>query len=330
LSNKGKLWLRAGVSVGLLAALLIWAVDLPTAGRALAGARWQWLAALLLVMTADRWLMSAKWRLLLKARGYEAGSWEALKAYYLATFAGSILPSTLGADAMRIGSFSRPGRPSEAVAASIFMERTLGFVAAAVAALMALVLLARVSPELPPELFWVALGLAAAGVAALACSLTAAVARLGGRLEGRGRLLGWLARFAAAYGRYRDHKAVLAWFLLLSLLEQGAPVVCNWLSARALGIELSLVESAAVTPVAILLARLPVSVSSFGMVEGLYVAFFGLVGVAATSAFLLGLALNLGSLISALPAVPFYLLGGVKAQSPPPLGPPPEGREGRT
>ncbi|MBU1157389.1 MAG: flippase-like domain-containing protein, partial [Proteobacteria bacterium] len=101
MKKSAKTWLRMGISLGLLLVLLFFFVDLGQAWRAVASARWEFLVLLLAAFTLDRWLMSYKWRLLLVSQGYPAGHGEALKAYYLATFAGCFLPSTLGADAIR-------------------------------------------------------------------------------------------------------------------------------------------------------------------------------------------------------------------------------------
>ena len=282
-------------------------MDLKAAGRALARCDLLYLAYLALWLSLDRVLMSYKWQLLLACRGIAVGQAEALKAYYVATFAGSFLPSTVGGDALRVAAVCGDGRPSEAVAASVFLERVLGFVAAA----------------LPPWWVWpfgrhqpggaggvhlLDPGLLAALLIVLAFSLSAPSGRLLEkmrlRLEKRGRIGSWAARFLLAYHAYRGHRLTLIWFLLLSFIEQSAPVVGTWLAARALHVELSLWQAAAVTPLAFFFARLPVAVSSFGVVEGLYVAFFALVGLNPTDSFLLGFLLNLGVVITSLPTIP--------------------------
>lgn len=317
--KKAKTCLRAAISAGLLLVLLLFFVDLGQAWRVLAGCRWQFILLLLAWSTADRFLMAYKWRLLVLARGLPLGWAEALKSYYLAGFAGCFLPTTLGADALRVTLVAGPQRPSEMIAASVLLERALGFVAAALAAVIGLVLLTGLTSRLPREFFVWSLAILLGGAGAVIVSFSALAGRLHQRLEQRllagGRLLAWLSRFIKAYHDYRRHRGVLAWFLLLSFLEQAAPIVGNWLAALALNIPLSLIQAAAVTPVVFLLARLPVSFSSFGVLEGLYMALFSLVGLDSTQAFLLGLVTNLTALVSALPAVPWYLSGGLRAGS---------------
>lgn len=310
-------WLRLLISAGLLGLLLGYLVDLKAAARALAGAHGVYFVWLALWITLDRLLMSYKWRLLVVCRGLELGQAEALRAYYVASFAGCFLPSTVGADAMRVAAVSGPRRPSAAVAASVVVERALGFVAAALAAAGALVLLAHLTGTLPPSTLEWSLALLAGSVGAVLLSISAWSARLldalARALEQRGRVLAWGGKFISAYSQYRFHGPTLALFLGLSLLEQSAPIVGTWLAALALHVHLTLLQAAAVTPLALIATRIPLSVSGLGVIEGFYMVFFPLVGVSATDAFLLGLVGEISVLVATLPGGVIYALGGFKA-----------------
>jgi glycosyltransferase 2 family protein len=315
-------WWRILLGLCLLLVLVFFLVDLETAWRHLRQADPLFLLCLLILLSADRLLMSWKWTLLLSCRGVALSQATALKAYYLGTFAGSFLPTTLGSDALRVASVSGPGRPSEVVAASVIMERALGMAASALAALLAVILLAEIAIEAPPgHLAWTAgltLGLAALIVLGLLWSLSLGGGKLALRLQERllkgGRVARWLGRLTEAYLEYRQHPLRLGLFLLLSFVEQMVPVLANWLSAKAFGIDFSLLAATAATPVAMSLARLPVWFSGFGVVEGLFVFFFSLVGLGTTQAFLLGLSINVFSLLTALPGLYFYLTGGWQAE----------------
>jgi uncharacterized protein (TIRG00374 family) len=310
-------WFRFGISGLLLGGLLYFFVDLGQIQRSLQGARWGYLGWLALWITLDRLLMTYKWRLLLICRGLELGFWPALKSYYLASFAGCFLPSTLGADAMRVMSVSGAARPAEVVAASVVVERTLGFVAAAIAALMGVSLLTWLAVDLPPGFLGWSLGILALGVAAVLFSLSRGFGRILERLRAfldkrGGRLGGWLGRALQAYFEYRSHGPTLVWFLVLSVLEQSVPIVGTWLTALAFDIDLSLIQSAAVAPVALLFTRIPISVSGFGVVEGLYVALFALVGLNYTDSFILGLIANLSIVVTTLPGALVYACSGLR------------------
>ncbi|MFH1059335.1 MAG: lysylphosphatidylglycerol synthase transmembrane domain-containing protein [Pseudomonadota bacterium] len=318
-----RLWWRLGLGLGLLLVLFFYLVDPRQVWTHLRNANPLLLILLMLWLSADRLLMSYKWTILLHCRGMAMGQAEALRAYYLGTFAGCFLPSTLGADALRISAVSRHERPSQEVAASVFMERMLGMMATALAGLVGLVLLGQVAVAAPPgrmaATMTITLGLAGATLIALALSLSGLAGRLLERVErklaGRGKLGGWLGKFLIAYHQYRRHPGALAWFLVLSFLEQGSPVVANWIAAQALHLDVSPLALAAATPVAMALARVPIWFSSFGVVEGLFVFFFGLVGIGATEAFLLGLTTNVMAMLTALPGLFFYLHGGLRGKN---------------
>ena len=319
MSRLGSPWLRMLISAVLMFVLLAFLVDLGTAWRAIKGAEWQWFAWLAVWITLDRLLMAYKWRILLVCRGIVISHLQAVKAYYLASFAGCFLPSTIGADAMRVASVSGEGRPSELVAASVVMERALGFLASALAAGLALLVLVGLVGQLPPGLLWPSLAILALVSLGVVVSLFGPLARflesLPERLGKRGRLVKWTGRFLASYTQYRRHQGAVAWFIVLSFVEQSGPVVGTWLTAKAFGIELSLLESAAVAPLALLFTRMPVSLSGFGVVEGLYVAFFALVGLSATESFLLGLVANLSIVVTTVPGALFYTSGGFSLDS---------------
>jgi hypothetical protein len=298
--------------------LLGFMVDVEEAAHALTKARWGYLAWLALWITLDRLLMAYKWRVLLICRGLEISFWQTIRAYYLSTFAGCFLPSTVGGDAMRVACVTNSSRPISVLTASVALERTLGFVASAIAAALALSLLAGMAVDTPYGLVGWSLGILLASVLAVGVTLSKKPARwmatLPEKLSQKGRILGWVGKLLAAYGEYRNHPLALAWFLLLSIIEQSVPVVGTWLTALAFNIDLSLLESAAIAPLALLFTRIPVSVSGFGVVEGLYVAFFGLVGLSATDSFILGLIANLSIVITTLPGALFYAVGGLKGR----------------
>ncbi|MBI5522263.1 MAG: flippase-like domain-containing protein [Desulfarculus sp.] len=317
-----RLWWRLGLGLALLLILFLFLVDPRDVWAHLRGADPLLLVLLMLWLSADRLLMSYKWTLLLHCRGLAINQSEALRAYYLGTFAGCFLPTTLGADALRIGAVSHAGRTSQDVAASVIMERMLGMMATALAGLVGLVLLKQVATGAPPgrlaTTMTITLGLAGGTLLLLVSSLSGLAGRLLERgeqmLAGRGKLGGWLGKLLLAYHQYRRHPRTLALFLTLSFLEQGSPVVANWLAAQALHLDISPLVLAAATPVAMALARVPIWFSSFGVVEGLFVFFFGLVGVGATEAFLLGLTTNVTAMLTALPGLFFYLAGGLRGK----------------
>jgi hypothetical protein len=93
-----------------------------------------------------------------------------------------------------------------------------------------------------------------------------------------------LSRVLTAYAAYRHHAGTLLVFYGLSVVESLLPIVVNDVAARGLGLELSGFVLAATVPVALTIARLPVSIGGFGVQQLSFVYLAGLLGVAPADA----------------------------------------------
>lgn len=300
-----RLALRLGVSLGLLALLLVW-VDLGALLRRLGDTRPTLLVVVLLLLTLDRVLMAAKWWLLLRARGLPVSLWGSLRAYYVASFAGLFLPMTLGADAVRVMTLPRAAGVSELVA-SIAVERGIGAGAQAILAVLALGLLAREAGLVGGELWWAVGGTFFAVV--ILFPLSFALAGWGSRWLDRegipGKVLGPLL---TAYAAYRAHPRVLWGFFGLTLLEGFFPVTIHFVAARALDLQLPFLLFLATIPIVFLVGRLPVSLGGIGVVESSFVYLASVLGVTPADGFAIALLAEAALLVSLLPGAVAYLL----------------------
>ncbi len=312
LRGRAGVLLRVGVSLGLLAGLAA-TVDLARLGRLLLQADPRGLLVVLGLVSADRLLMAWKWWLLLRGREAAVSLWAAVRAYYLASFAGLFLPMTLGADVVRIGALAGGGR-TPGLVASVVLERALGAVAQFVLAAIALVTLLALGlgAEIGPGQRWAFVGALAGAVLAFPLSFPAA-RWIGRRLGPTGR--GWRAAvgaLAAAYAAYAGSAALVVAFFGLTLLEGCIPIAYHYVAGRALGLDPGWTLYIATVPLVFLVARLPVSLGGIGVLELSFVYLAGRLGMARTDAFsvaLLGEALVLvavlpGALAWCLPAGP--------------------------
>ncbi len=87
------------------------------------------------------------------------------------------------------------------------------------------------------------------------------------------------------------------------------------LVARAIGLDVGLLECLALVPLALLVAMLLVSIGGWGVREGAFVAAFGLVGVPACDAFGLSVIFGLAVIVAELPGGLVWLLMGASAPS---------------
>lgn len=258
---------------------------------------WPFAALALLVTVADRVLMALKWRLLLTCRGVPLDARTAIRAYFATSFAGLVLPITVGADAIRVMAVRRFGVYD--IAASIVVERTLGALAIITVSLAALAGLHEWAADLPGGPAVTLSLLALIMFAGFVLSLRVAAAWKRHAEHGVLRHVGRLVR---AYAAYRTEWRGLTAFYVLSILECGLPVVIAWLAARGLGMALPLSLFAVTIPLTLIVARLPVSLGGFGVQEASFVYFAGSFGVDATSALAIMLVTDAVLILALLPA----------------------------
>ena len=287
--------LQAAVGITLLAVLASW-IDFGQAREILGRVGLTLVAILLAMGLVDRCLMAFKWNGLLRAQGVSVSFLVCLRAYLVAGFVGSFLPSSVGGDVYRVYRIQKATRHAATVATSVVLERVIGF--SVISCLAVVGLLYR----------WLAGGMVSdvlTGVVGLALILimaAAVIAAIGVALYRRGwapeRLrkgrLGGIARETGqALSRFRDRPRALVGFVLLTLIEQFLWMTMVFVGARGLGFPTSLVDTFSLLPPVMILQRLPISVNALGVMEGGYVLFFAIVGLSTTESFSLALLMRL-------------------------------------
>ncbi len=298
---------RLAVSAGLLALLFAF-VDRVELGRRLAAVDPALLGLIVGLVTADRLLMAWKWWLLVRGREAAVSLWAAIRAYYVASFAGWFLPMTVGADAVRIAALAGEGR-TPGLLASVVLERAVGALAQAVLALIALgaLLALGLGARIGPAERWAVGGVAAAAFLAFPFSFPAA-AWAARRL---GAPSGWrrgLRAFGEAYASYASSAGLVAAFFGLTLLEGGFPVAYHYVAGRALGLDPGWTFYIATVPIVFLVARLPVSLGGLGVLEVSFVYLATLLGMGRTEAFSIAVLAEALVLVSLIPGAVAYVL----------------------
>jgi uncharacterized membrane protein YbhN (UPF0104 family) len=277
--NRNALQLAARLSLtfGLLAVLVFLVVDPRELAGAIRRMRPGPLVLAIGLAALDRVLMAYKWRVLLVAQGIDIPLTTAVRAYFATTFVGLFLPITIGADVIRVLAVREYGLRD--VTISIVLERAIGVMAMGSLALVSCWLLAS-SVSHAPVAPIAAIVAATVVIAGLGLTLSFWIVNRWGRALPESRL-GTLAR---AYDSYRERPGVLVWFFALSLLESLIPPVLNYVVAGGLGLALPFWMLLATVPLALTLARLPISLGGFGVQEASFVYFAGLLGVPRTEA----------------------------------------------
>jgi uncharacterized membrane protein YbhN (UPF0104 family) len=302
---------RVAISLGLLG-LLVLLADRGQLWARVGSADPTLLVIVVALATADRLLMAGKWWLLIRGREAHVSLWAAVRAYYLASFAGYFLPMTVGADAVRIGTLAGAGRTAGLVA-SVVLERMVGALAQVVLAGVSVITLVTLGlgAQIGPPQRWLLGGFVVATFVAFPLSFSVARA-LPRRLRGEGGWRRGLRALGAAYTSYADAAGLVACFFGLTLVEGGFPVAIHYTAGRALGLDPGWTLYIATVPLVYLIARLPVSLGGLGFLELSFVSLTGLLGLGWTDAFAIaGLATALylvavipGAILQLFPAAP--------------------------
>jgi glycosyltransferase 2 family protein len=312
--------LKVGVSLALLAYLLS-TTDLAALTRRVRAGDPLLLAGALALYTLTLALATWRWRLLLRALGYQATMGHLSASYLVATFFNNFLPSNVGGDVIRVRDSSRLTGSTTASLAVVAIDRILGLGALYLLAVGAYVFGGRTVRGLAGALPALLMLGAVFGVVAYVY-VTPGVAR---RLMAVSRLdaLPWIReRFEVAQGAvhvYREQVAVL-WTAFAASVAIQALVVCYYYEvARSLRIALPLSACFLVVPLCTLVQTVPISFNGWGIRESVFILYFRQLGLSRDSALAF-------SLVGAGLIVILSLSGGVVWSSratPPDAGPPP-------
>src|SRR5688500_13985099 len=139
--------LRIAVTLLLCALLLVYVADIGSVLATLSNCDPLWALIAVAAFLLDRILMSYKWGLLLAIRGYSISLTQRLMVYCSAMMWGLALPSTVGADGIRVMLVRRFGVRVDDTLATILVERGIGFVVALLTAVASLIILRAMLPQ---------------------------------------------------------------------------------------------------------------------------------------------------------------------------------------
>jgi uncharacterized protein (TIRG00374 family) len=291
--KKGR-WQFAGkllLSLGLLG-LVLYFVDFRELGDIVVNLDSWYLTACIAITYLDRALMAYKWNLLLRVADVRVPFSLLFRTYLISPLIGILLPSSIGSDLFRVYHLSRYSIDALSVVAAIIVERVIGFIALLLLTLVSLGIALYLMRDSWPYFKEVGAALLLCGVIAAGLIGTAlrsfkfVVYRLGSRFANH-PFVDKLRQAYVLYSEYRNHFGIVLIVTAWTFVELMTSIFSNFLLVRALHVNVSLLEVVAMLPLIMLAARLPISLNGIGVVEGLAVAMFGLVGVSAAETLLL-------------------------------------------
>jgi glycosyltransferase 2 family protein len=300
----GSTWIRLLVS-GAILAFLLSGLDVAAASRAVLSIDRRFLLAVLVLVGLDRAVMIYRWLLLLRASHAHVDAAQAARIFLVSSFVGSFLPAGVGGDAARAYGLSRLTDAGDEAVASVFVDRLLGVLSLLV---MGAVGLLAWTP--PTGMDWRAVAIALAMTAGCISAFwldrflvlvphTLRGSRVGRLAEGVG----------LAVGRYRRRGFVLGHVMLWSLTVQVLRITQAYLLGLGLGIPVPFRYYLLFMPVGLLMLLLPVSISGFGLPQGVIVWLMRPMGVADEQSFALSTLIVLTGLAGNLPGLWLWVRG---------------------
>ena len=290
--NKRNVFLLLRVAVSLLLLFLLYRRieigDLLGVFRTLHIAPLAGVFALMLLNTV---LHAWKWMLLLKADGIHLPFGSLLATYLAGSFFNMFLPSNIGGDAYRVYDVARFSKRGAHAFASVLADRVTGYFALVIVA----VAVGLAGHSLLPhrEVVWIPI----AGLAVLCMAtgmafyprLIRRVLRMSWLLKIRD-LRPFVEKLLESVHHYRGKPGLLVKIMLASFWFQANVIVCVFLLARGLGLEVPLRAMAVFVPFVSMMEALPVSIFGLGIRDASYAYFLTHAGWSEAHALTLALA----------------------------------------
>ena len=233
-------------------------------------------ALIVLISLLDLVFMGLKWNILLNTFHESVSNYGAVMAYLRSRIFAFIAPSTLGIDVYKIYFLKKYyGSSIAPVTSSIVIERVLGLLSSL--GISSLLVWFAIEPfDLEHKYLLAGVGLLCFVALLLLIHLIARYSHRLVKIPIPSFLPGNLARLVTLlfsnFQKIEGSESKLWLYFFLSMLEKLTYGSAIYLSALAIGLDdLSFTFIIAATPLMALLERLPISISTIGVREGLYV-----------------------------------------------------------
>jgi uncharacterized membrane protein YbhN (UPF0104 family) len=224
------------------------------------------------------------------------------RLFMIGQFFSQLLPSSVGGDATRIWMLYRAGFSMQDASHSVLVDRVAGLLALLLLVTASFPFLSTIIPD-PARVTLEAI--AGAGFCGLAVVIMLAWL-VGKRLE-HNRAARILRALAISAGRILLDKDFGPQILLLSVAIHALTILAIAILAHALSLPIGVWELALLVPVTQLVALVPISISGWGVREGLMVTVLGFVGVPPQGALMLSMLFGLTLLLASAPGGLYWL-----------------------
>jgi len=242
------------------------------------------LVSAFLLTFAAIYLMSLRWKILLKGYGLRLSLSRLYGFYLVGLFFNNFLPTSIGGDVVRIYKVVNEIEDRSVGFASVIIERIMGIAATLFMAIIALFLISQEfkSPRLLYtsislfvliSLFFLVIIRNRPFMLLLRFFDKFTIFKIGEKLN----------KLLEAIHYFKDRRRILAYVFIFSLMSQSAIVFMNYMLARAFDVDVSLSMLFMVIPVSFVLTMLP-SINGLGVRDLGFVSLLGRVGISKAGA----------------------------------------------
>ena len=287
----------------IILAILAMGIDMRESARAIAAIDLRYLALVLGLVAIDRMVMILRWLLLLRASAIAISARDAARLFLVSSFVGSFLPAGVGADAARAYGLSRETTSGSEALASVAVDRILGVFSIVVMAMVGVLAWAPAREDWRIAAAILALTVACSAVFWASDWLRWAIPDAHHDHAIARRVL----RLSDAVGRYRGRSGVLAHVMAWSLVVQLLRITQAYFLGRGLGLDVPYSYYLLFMPLGLLMLLLPISISGFGVPQGVIVWLLRPVGVPDAQSYALSVLIILTGLAGNIPGVWLWL-----------------------
>jgi uncharacterized protein (TIRG00374 family) len=306
---------RAAVSVALLVYLIL--VSVPEGDRAQILAAYLecnlwWILAGAGLVLVDRTLSAYKWLMLLRKRAPGLRAKPVIEIFFVSTFLGYLLPSSIGGDALRAFSMGRLNRDLAGSASSVVLDRALGTLSLlAIAAVAMLPVIGGAVTTWEVLLTWLVTLAAAVIVLVLISRRCHRWISDKAGLERGGRFRSALGKLTRSFEECIGDKMLLVRVFVFSLGVQVLRVLLVVCLGYSLGLDVSLWDYFIYVPIITVLTFLPISMAGVGVREVGFVYFFSRLGIPNAACISLSLLYFTIGLVATFPGAAIYAVSGM-------------------
>jgi uncharacterized protein (TIRG00374 family) len=275
----------------------------------------------LLWLLLDRVVMSYRWAILLRTKEIKIPLFNITKIYFLSSFWGTFLPSSVAPDVIKVYVASKHNSNTSDVVSSVVVDRIIGLFSLSLVAFLSLlvVLYYRRMQEYSMQ------GYSSVFLVVLIILFLTTLLPFFDRLPLKkvksrfhflqeGILWKFLAKFYNSCKEYKTNKTAIFKVFSVSLINHILAISMIYVLSLSLGLQISVLYLFIFIPLINFLIMIPISIGGLGIQEGAYVYFLSQIGMSVQEALTIALVFRVLMIIASLPGGVVYISEGFQVK----------------